>query len=105
MVQHHITQLFTAPQITDVTQRRVWLQAPTGSSSEVLLKPALAAQVDVTHLLPLLRLRGAAQLCSNINPLAFPEAPGCNASSQLENVLIYLMLTITSKFHEHRCSR
>lgn len=79
IVQPRITELFTAPQITDVTQRCVWLQAPTGSSSEALLKPALAAQVDVTHPLPLLLLRGAAQLCSNINPLAFKEAPVCNA--------------------------
>lgn len=75
IVQPRVTEPLTALQITDVTQRRVWLQAPTGSSSEVLLKPALAAQGDVTHLLPLLLLRGAAQLCSNINPLACKEAP------------------------------
>lgn len=71
IVQPRVTEPLTALQITDVTQ----LQAPTGSSSEVLLKPALAAQGDVTHLLPLLLLRGAAQLCSNINPLACKEAP------------------------------
>lgn len=95
MAQPRITRLFTAPQITDVTQRRVGLQAPTGSSSEVLLKPALAAQVDVTHLLPLLRLRGAAQLCSHINPPAFPQAPGCKASFQLK------MLGFTTVLREY----